>query len=505
MSDNGHSTTAEYQDETALRRASAFQQLADHGLSRWGGQIMDEFLIQLQGTSGRRIYREMADNCPIVGALLQAIEMAVRAVSWRVEPGSEDKADTDAAEFIQSCLDDMSFTWQDTLSDLLTMLPYGWSYAEVVFKRRGGDSRDPTRRSRFDDGRIGWRKFVAVAQETLDRWEFQEDGGIAGLWQQPPSQTAPVFLPIERCLLFRTTARRNNPEGRSVLRSAYTTWHYRKNVMEILGIGLERDLTGLPVIVAPEGVDIFAPTNTALLTTLKKIVRDVKVDEQMGVILPFGYDLKLLASPGSRQHNITEVLNYLDRRIALTALAQFLLLGLEKVGSFALSQSQSDLFTLSLSGWVSGIQQVFNLHAIPRLLRLNGLTIKTLPTLEHGQIGSPNLSEVAAYIKDLTGAAVLNPDEELENYVRSIANLPSLPASEKETPPPPTLKGQRIIQQRSGLLSPEQQMRELGYSDSLISRILQEKRQGRLADTNIGGALLAAFERGHLTGDEGEE
>ncbi len=493
----------EYQE--AERKGAPFAQLSDHGLSRWGGYIMDEFLVQLQGASGRKLYREMADNDPVIGALLQAIEMAVRAVSWRVQPAGPKRADAQVAEFVSGCLfEDMSFSWEDTLSDILTCLIYGWSYSETVFKRRGGDVRDPTQRSRFDDGKIGLRKLVTIAQDTLDHWEMQEDGGVDGLWQRPPDGTVLRYIPLDKALLFRTTTKRNNPEGRAVIRNAYMSWYYRKEVMTILGIGLERDLTGLPLIQAPEGVNVFAPEYAVLLQTLKKIVRDLRVDEQGGVILPFGFDFKLMASPGSRQHNVVEVLNYLDRRIAMTCLAQFLMLGMEQVGSFALSQSQSDLFILSLAGWVDGIRQVFNHYLIPRLLKLNGIAAETPPTLERGEIGSPNLTELAEYVNKLAGAAVLNPDEDMEQYLRQVAHLPEIGETEEkpeETAPRQTLARQRLMGRRD-LLGDEQTLRELGYSEELVRRIAEEKRMGRLASSNIGEQLLAAFERGHLSGDQ---
>ncbi len=482
-------------------RAALTAQLSSHGLSRWGGDVVEEFLLQLRGASGRKVYREMADNCPITGALLQAIEMAVRAVSWRVQPGSESSQDIEIAEFVESCLSDMSFTWEDTLTDILSFLEYGWAISELVYKRRGGDVRNPMQRSRYTDGRIGWRKLVTISQETLDRWDFDDDGGIQGIWQRVPGEVGDRYIPIDKALLFRTTARKNNPEGRSILRNAYTTFLYRKNVMEIMGIGLERDLTGLPLITAPPDFDLNGRDAESVATrdVLQQIVRDLKVDEQAGVILPFGFTLELLASPGSRQHNVVEILNYLDRRIAITALAQFILLGLEKTGSFALSESQTDLFTLSLTGWIDSLAEVFNLHAIPRLLRLNGMQADVPPKLAHGVIGSPNLSELADYVQKLTGAGALNPDDEVEQYLRQVANLPEMSEVKPEEPPRPSLARERIIRQRRDLLSDEQTLREVGYKDDAIRRILQEKRTGKLADTNIGEALLQAFERGGLT------
>ena len=81
---------------------------------------------------------------------------------------------------------DMSQTWEDTISEILSFLPFGWSYHEIVYKRRLGDTEDPTTRSRFNDGKIGVRKLPIRAQETLWEWKFDETGGIRGMIQLAP-------------------------------------------------------------------------------------------------------------------------------------------------------------------------------------------------------------------------------------------------------------------------------------------------------------------------------
>jgi hypothetical protein len=44
---------------------------------------------------------------------------------------------------------------------------------------------------------------------------------------------------------------RNNPEGRSMLRTAYRSWRNKKRIEEIEGVGIERDLAGLPIARIP--------------------------------------------------------------------------------------------------------------------------------------------------------------------------------------------------------------------------------------------------------------
>jgi hypothetical protein len=57
-----------------------------------------------------------------VGALLFAIDRLLRNLDWRVEPGEGPEAE-DAAKFVEECMEDMSHTWDDFISEILTMRP----------------------------------------------------------------------------------------------------------------------------------------------------------------------------------------------------------------------------------------------------------------------------------------------------------------------------------------------------------------------------------------------
>ena len=79
------------------------------------------------------------------------------------------------------------------------------------------------------------------------------------------------------------------------------------------------------------------------------------------------------------------------------------------------------------------IEEVFNRHAIPRLLRLNGMSTEEQPKLRAGEIGRVSLSDLADFIDKMAGAGMpLFPDVELEEYLRNEAGLPGMPDTEGE-------------------------------------------------------------------------
>lgn len=399
------------------------------GQRRFGGIVYEEFLPELRGSRGVEIYHEMSENDDVVGAILYAIEMLVRQTKWNVEPGGSTAKDKEAAEFVESCMDDMQNTWVDTISEILSFLTYGWSYHEIVYKRRMGNTADTRTRSKYSDGLIGWAKLPIRAQETLYQWEYDENDNLTGMTQMPPPDYGLLTIPLSKALLFRTKSRKDNPEGRSILRNAYRSWHFKRRIQEIEGIGIERDLAGLPVMYAPEGMDIWNDDDDTkkLLVRLEEMVRGVRRDEMEGLVLPHGFEMKLLSSGGTRQFDTNAIIDRYDTRIAMTVLADFIFLGHQQNGSWALSSDKTELFAMACGAYLDIIAETFNSQGIPSLIDINGDHFKGItgyPTLTHGDIEDADIQKVSTYIKDMVGIGVLIPDDGLEDYIRQIGNLP---------------------------------------------------------------------------------
>ena len=400
-----------------------FRELGSSGLQRTSGFVIDDFIDDLKGKRGVRTYREMQDNDPVIGAMLYAIERLILAIEWGVEPYTDGKnadvkkKDQDAADFLEECMHDMSESWQSMLTQILSFLPYGFAFCEIVYKKRVGPEESTGRtRSRHTDKKIGWRKIALRAQETLWEWDFDEDGSIRGFWQHDPSvPKGLVYIPIEKGLLFRTANPRNNPEGRSVLRNAYRPWKFKKTIEEIEAVGIERDLAGLPVAYVPPSMLSSNATGAeiAARNAMQDLIRNIKRNQNEGVLFPLAYDeqgrelyrLTLLSSGGTRQFNTDQIVARYDQRIAMTVLADFILLGHEKVGSFALGASKIDLFTSAIQQIAESIADIFNSHAIPRLFKLNGMKTDRLPKVKCGEITHVDLAVLGDFISKMAAAS----------------------------------------------------------------------------------------------------
>lgn len=406
-----------------------FKQIGTTGLKRYGPYVYEEFIPELRWPYAGKIYQEMADNDPVIGAILYLAEMLIRGTSWSVEPASTSEADVEAAKFLESCMHDMDMSWANTISEILSMLTYGFSFHEIVYKiRRGPNESSPRYNSKYSDGRIGWRRLPIRAQTSLYQWTFNNEGDVTAFVQMAEPDYKVVSIPMSKGLLFRTRISRDNPEGKSLLRNAYRPWFFKKHFEEIEGIGIERDLAGFPVLKAPQDLDLWNDDDdrmVALRARAEELVASVRRDSEEGILLPYGWELNLLSSGSSRQINIGETIDRYDNRIAITMLSDIILIGNNKAGSFALADTKQSMLAAALQAQLQNISDVFNNKAVPDLFKYNYFpNITDFPKIVPGQIQTPSLKELALVLRAM-GLNIAG-DMQLQNYLRHILGMPDL-------------------------------------------------------------------------------
>lgn len=411
------------------RKPVNFKQLGTSGLRRQGPYVYEEFLPELRWPYAGRVYQEMSDNDPVIGAILYLAEMLIRGTTWDVEPASQSKEDLEAAEFLKSCMHDMDMSWANTICEILSMLTYGFSFHEIVYKVRKGPNETSGRyKSKYTDGRIAWRRLPVRSQMSLHEWEFNKEGDVVAFIQQAEPDYKLVRIPMSKGLLFRTRISRDNPEGKSLLRNAYRPWFFKKHFEEVEGIGIERDLAGFPVLTAPENYDLWNDENSQMVMLRAKaeaLVASIRRDSEEGVLLPFGWKLELLSSGSSRQINIGETIDRYDNRIAITMLSDIILIGNNKAGSFALADTKQSMLAAALQAQLQNIADVFNSKAVPDLFSYNTFEgITDFPKIVPGQIQTPSLKELALMLRAM--GVDISGDMELMNYLRHILGMPSM-------------------------------------------------------------------------------
>lgn len=448
-----------------------FLDLGISGVARYGAvsRVYEEFLRELQGPAGMKLYREQANNCPVTGAILYAAQHLARGTTARIDPANRKGANPQdamrVADRVSGALfDDLETTWPDTLSEILSMLTFGWSLMEVSWKRCNGMEpprpesigqsmlppdhvSGPTGQgepppsftpSKFDDGWMTWKSWGLRAQETLFMWEWDANSRATVMQQMAPPDYKVRRIPIKKCLHFRTQVAKQNPEGVSLLRHSMPSYLMKKNIQWVEGVGVERDLAGYPVFQVKEPdpqkrwvpPDIWNPNDAnavRVLAQLKTMARSVKRDDQEGMVLPWWIDFKLMsAGGGRRQFDTNQIITRYEQRILMSLLADFIMLGHDAVGSKALGETKNDLFTQALKSIMNIVASVINRFAIPELLRFNGVPQELAPTLVFGDVESVTLEELGGYVANLARAGMpMFPDGDLENYLRDAAKMPN--------------------------------------------------------------------------------
>ena len=470
------------------REGEIFGEIGRSGLKYYGGYISEEWNSALVGSQGIENYKRMSTNDPVIAGMLYAVDNLCTGVPWYAKPAGSSKADQFNAWFLESCIHDMSSSWPLTVAEILTEARFGWSYLEIIYKlRRGPRQTNGKLRSRYSDGLIGWRKWAPRAQDTLSDWIY-EDGTdtLKGMLQVGPPDYIEHFIPIEKALLFRTTSVKGNPEGQSLLRGAYRPWYLKTNIEDIEGYGMERDLAGFPTLYLPGKIadpDPSKPADVEAHNDWLNYLTNIKRDLLEGLILPSEtdengnrkYELKLLASGGTRQFNTSQIINRYNTNIAITLMADFLLLGQQRQGSYALSETKATLFNRGLTAIVDGIAATVNTYAVPRLFDLNPSldTSNGLPELAHGKIETPSLSQLAEYINKLSGAGIsFAGDLEVENHLRGQADLPLRKQTDQN------------LQQKDGFDEDDPFQAEIVDDDSIRTQKQCKKIAGKVISKN---------------------
>lgn len=433
--------------------ADEFQPVCVRGYERSGGLVTDEFLPPLKTFRGKKTLRQMTDNCPTIGSVLFAINNIFRSVEWTVnlpqELQGEEIAEERRAYFEQALFQDIGdpddmdtwSSWDDFIQNALTMLPWGHSEINPVFKKR-------------DDGLVGVAEFILIAQESLYEWDIDEPSGkIKGLWQQHPNGgMADIYVPREQFIHFKASPFKGSPEGRSILRTSYKPWVRRENLQTTEAILAERG-TGFPVVTADSsireeslGVGPAAEAAKKTVKELESLPKNVRQNSQSGMVLWTDYfrnadgtlsnipKVKFDFAPvgNANRVDLDRAITRYDMAIARSMLAQFIFNGSGETGSRAMDESQQGLFLQAINGWLETLAGVINRQLVAKMAKMNGWDDEFLPFVSYVSLDKANLTEIGAFIRDLSqsGAGIF-PNQEITEYLLSLAGLPTAEAMDE--------------------------------------------------------------------------
>ena len=100
------------------------------------------------------------------------------------------------------------------------------------------------------------------------------------------------------------------------------------------------------------------------------------------------------------------------------------MMGMDKVGSKALSTDMVDLFATAIGTYMDQIADVLNRFGVRRLQALNGRPQELDPQIVHGDVEGPNLGELGSFLVNLATAGIDVTDPKIRRKLLEVGNLP---------------------------------------------------------------------------------
>jgi len=481
------------------------------GVEEYQGILSDRYAETLRGQAGILKMARVLRREPGAFATWSAVGLAASTARWSVVPAADSKADQACADFIQSCIDDMSTSHAGTIRFALSSRAFGFADEVIWWKRRMGQNprKKDLSASKWNDELVGIRKLLPIRQETIAKWVNDEHGAKQGLVQQDPTTGKNLpEIPIERLIHYVGGDERGSWEGLGWLEPAYWLAYLIEQLEQIGGATAQRGGTGLPVF------KFLSIPDNATLAAVEEIGEGLAACELQYVKLPgpmIDFDFKTVALS-----NLGEIRGWIDQlRWELVALqfATYLRLGSTERGTQALGGTMYDAFTLGIDGALDDIADARNRYLIPRIIANNPGEFDNIadhPRLTHTRVTTLPTA-TAQWLKNVSEFMDAAEPEDVE-WIRSIMGMPYKSARDiatdqaaaakkaeaeaktaaKETPKPQVAVTPPAAPETQPAIAPGQKA-DAGAKQGEVAK--PAEAQAREYPAAVREALLAAAER----------
>ena len=419
------------------------------GLKISNGEIIEEANRVFRYPSFLKVVNEMSNN-PTVAGGLNVYKMMIGRVKWTVEaPDNATATQKERANFVAKCMEDMENSWGQFITETLTYLQYGFAVQEKVFRRR-------LRRngSKYNDGLIGLRKIAPRSQDTIQKWNYSQDGrellsvsqSLTNLengfrYQNLLSPDGLLEIDRNKFMLFTADSTKGNPQGRSILKPIYLAYKRLEMMQDQEALGVSKDANGIPLVrLPPAYMAADASTNhQAVYTATKNIVNGLAAGIEKGIVFPQAYDpesklpmfdISLLERKGGNAYDVNEIIKRYKSDILQALSVDVIQMGQDGGGSFSLADSKTNLLAIALSYRLREIENVLNTDLVPQLFALNGWTDTDLPKFKAGDLEEVSMEELSKLVQRVASTGLLEIDRPVLNRIREAGGFPLKPSEE---------------------------------------------------------------------------
>ena len=401
---------------TSLKESAANQLrgfIGATGTMILGGYITGEdFNTEWEDDNAVKNAREMVRQDSMINGTMMAIKLPCIAAIPRIEPASEDNVDMRLAEFAEHVwFDNPFFTWPEWTRNALYYLDFGFEIMEKSYVPFPGIGDIP--------------KFQHRKPETIERWHVGDDGELANVEQlafhSDIQRFKNVMIPFEKIFHISRDQEGHNYRGLSLLRSAWRPYKIKDLLIRIDAIKGERWGAGIPRGKMTAGGD-----ERQLIAALQ----DLRANEKGYLYEDKNYSIDLLTIAGRAGVDLIPSIELHNKEINANILREHASLGTQtSTGSWALGETDANFFLLSLGAILTHLEEIVNrgsgnMENMKQIIDVNFPRVDKYPQLKIERPKLRSTVEVAKAVTDFTQAGVITPDEELEDHVRKLYDLP---------------------------------------------------------------------------------
>ena len=375
---------------------------------------LGEYNPKAQGQAFWRAVEQMRNNSRIM-ALEYLLTLPIIATHWEVRPAPSSRASQEAADLLNNNLFESA---QKDLHELLRLGVlarfYGVRFIEPVWT--------------IQDALSLVSDYIDIHPLTIHKLEFDAHGNLTAVIQRVQAQLnqAPreITIPTDRLVRFTWREEGGNPLGYPDLRSLYPDWYRLEFLYTVLQIAAER--AGIGVWQAKVPRDLW--DNDQFRSSLADITRRIRTHEAGAIVLPQDVALEVLSAIDKQGvDGIAKMIEHYETNLAAGVLANILQVGMRDIGTQALAETLFEMFLYQLNQTCKWLAHAINRQLIARWIAYN---YPQLPPDEHPKLHYTDLrlllkrEATLNAIAQAANAQLIQPDANLEDYIRDILSLP---------------------------------------------------------------------------------
>lgn len=387
----------------------------------------------LQLPQAFKTYRSMLSD-EIIGGAMGLIKSMISKAEYKIAipDGASDK-EKQLIKALNESLENLEgMTKNEFLSYILSELDYGHSMFEMVFKREKGNQVFKTFSPIHP---ININKYV-YSRNTLQELIVNPSDNDGQLIQNTAKQET---VKGDKVLMFRNNPDLDNPLGLSILARCYKPWKKKEIASEYELIGVAKNLSGVLKVIAPSDYinAYYEEPNSPNAVYMEELFEQAELihggKTSFAVVasdVSDGgqrlFDIETIGNKaGNSETDTNAIIGRYETSILMTLYADIMSLGQNGSGSFALSDSKTNILALVVEAILAGISSNFS-KAIKTAYNNNAVTPKSgkYPVLEFEEIEKLDFDTFSRGWQRLVKDGLVEMDDELESWIRKRTKAP---------------------------------------------------------------------------------